>query len=392
MPFDWRFRNFKRDPQPFLNGAVIDAENARNNLVQNAGNGMEGYTPLESTLAAQAMEGYKPVIPATQSQLAAGASQAMEGYTPNSAGRPSVPNDMHGGMGQPDLEGYGESLQAASDAAAQEQAKEQQIADIESQIATLEKRIAENQTKLKNWNGGDVANKIAALEARKFFSQDPTSIWRWKQEKDYATQLAAKQKETDNTAKANAMIEIANDLDSIIVDDTMTSQDQKAYLSKLSNLKTLGEKAGVPKSVIDNIDAKIKEVKGETEQPTQEKPESVTEEDFNFEGGPRDVGEARAAKILQKDPEKLTQNELAALKRDIMSGKISVSNDTKNKIDNIYSQVIERDKKRVEADKKEAELLKKGKNLTSKDIEFLKGRKGLKYHTDDYGNEWFTKG
>lgn len=274
MPFDWRFRNFKRDPQPFLNGAVIDAENARNNLVQNAGNDMEGYTPLESTLAAQAMEGYKPVVPATQSQLAAGASQAMQGYTPNSAGRPSVPNDMHGGMGQPDLEGYGESLQAASDAAAQAQAKEQQIANIESQIVTLEKRIADNTAKLKNWNGGDVANKVAALEARKFFSQDPTSIWRWKQDKDYATQLAAKQNGTDNTAKANAMIEIANDLDSIIVDDKMTSQDQKAYLSKLSNMKTLGEKTGVPKSVIDSINAKIKEVKGENNSEESNKRDS----------------------------------------------------------------------------------------------------------------------
>ena len=272
MPFDWRFRNFKRDPQPFLNGAVIDEEEARKALVENAGNSMEGYAPLESSLAAQAMEGYKPVVPATQSQLAAGASQSMQGYTPNSVGRPSVPNEMHGGMGQPDLEGYGESLQAASDAAGQAQAKEQQIADIESQIKTLQTRIAENQAKLKNWNGGDVANKVAALEARKFFSQDPTSIWRWKQEKDYATQLAAKQKETDNTAKANAMIEIANDLDSIIVDDTMTSQDKKAYLSKLSNMKTLGEKAGVPKSVIDNIDAKIKEVKGDGgEQTSREK-------------------------------------------------------------------------------------------------------------------------
>ena len=392
MPFDWRFRNFKRDPQPFLNGAVIDAENARNNLVQNAGNSMEGYTPLESTLAAQAMEGYKPVVPATQGQLAAGASQAMQGYTPNSAGRPSVPNDMHGGMGQPDLEGYGESLQAASDAAAQEQAREQQIADIESQIATLEKRIAENQAKLKNWNGGDVANKVAALEARKFFSQDPTSIWRWKAQMDENRRIAEKSNSSNDTAKANAMIEIANDLDSIIVDDKMTSQDQKAYLSKLSNMKTLGEKAGVPKSVIDDIDKKIKEVKGETEQPTQEKPESVTEEDFDFEGGPRDVGEARATKILQKDPEKLTQNELATLKRDIQRGKISVSNETKNKIDKIYSQVIDRDKKRVEDQKKEDKLLKKGKNLSSDDLEFLKGRKGLKHHTDSYGNEWYTRG
>ena len=390
MPFDWRFRNFKRDPQPFLNGAVIDEEAARKALIENAGNGMEGYTPLESSLAAQAMEGYKPVVPATQSQLAAGASQAMQGYTPNSVGRPSVPNDMHGGMGQPDLEGYGDSLQAASDAAGQAQAREQQIADIQSQIKALQTRIAENQAKLKNWNGDDVVNKVAALEARKFFSQDPTSIWRWKQDKDYATQLAAKQNETDNTAKANAMIEIANDLDSIIVDDTMTSQDQKAYLSKLSNLKTLGEKAGVPKSVIDNINAKIAEVKRKDKQVTEEKPESVAEEDFDFEGGPRDIGEARATKILQKDPEKLTQQELTTLKRDIKSGKISVSNETKNKIDKLHSQVIDRDNKKNESIKKAKGLVGK-KNLTSKDIEFMSGMKGFKKKSDDFGNIWFEE-
>lgn len=379
MPFDWRFRNFKRDPQPFLNGAVIDAENARNNLVQNAGNSMEGYTPLESTLAAQAMEGYKPVVPATQSQLAAGASQAMEGYTPNSVGRPSVPNDMHGGMGQPDLEGYGESLQAASDAAAQEQAREQQIADIESQIATLEKRIAENQAKLKNWNGGDVANKVAALEARKFFSQDPTSIWRWKQDKDYATQLAAKQNGTDNTAKANAMIEIANDLDSIIVDDKMTSQDQKAYLSKLSNMKTLGEKAGVPKSVIDSINAKIKEVKGENKTASENQSSSEYKKGTDVENADK------AADELLAKPD-LTQGDIAKFKRN----NPKVSDDKLLELNKKHNELIERDKKKNEAIKKARSLVGK-KNLSSKDIEFMSGMKGFKKKSDNYGNIWFEE-
>lgn len=240
------------------------------------------YLPADGSLAqmyANSMEGYHPLqlpVQKTPAELAADASQSMAGYTRNNMDnyRPNIMGEQVPGGQQPapDLNGYGESLQAASDAAGQAQAREQQIADIQSQIETLQARIAENQAKLKNWNGDDVVNKVAALEARKFFSQDPTSIWRWKQDKDYAAQLAAKQKETDNTAKANAMIEIANDLDSIVVDNTMTSQDQKAYLSKLSNMKTLGEKAGVPKSVIDNIDAKIKEVKGDGgEQTSREK-------------------------------------------------------------------------------------------------------------------------
>ena len=387
MPFDWRFRNFKRDPQPFLNGAVTDAENARNNLIQNAGNSMEGYTPLESTLAAQAMEGYRPVVPATQSQLAAGAAQAMEGYTPNSVGRPSVPNDMHGGMGQPDLEGYGESLQAASDAAGQAQAKEQKIADIESQIATLEKRIAENQAKLQNFAGN--ADQIAALEARKINAADPTSIWRWKEDRDNARRIANAQNKPNDTAKANALIEATNTIENMVVDPSMDTPTKNAMLSKLADIKSNLQKNGLPTKMVDD---KMSEIKGENKQVVTEEPETDKPKDFEFEGTDREQGEARATRILQKDPEKLTQNEIMTLKRDIQSGKISVSNETKNKIDKIHSQIIDRDKKRVEADKKEERLLKKGKNLSSEDLEFLKGRKGLKHHSDSYGNEWYTRG
>lgn len=250
MPFDWRFRNFKREPEPFLNGAVIDAENARNNLVQNAGNDMEGYTPLESTLAAQAMEGYKPVVPATQSQLAAGASQAMQGYTPNSAGRPSVPNDMHGGMGQPDLEGYGESLQAASDAAAQAQAKEQQIADIESQISALEKRIAENKTKLQKWTGN--ADQIAAIEARKINSQDPTMIWRWKMGQDAAKQqraddlkrIEAEKQKTEAKNKQMNQYKIDNILQSTMPTQNMTRDKMDMAVKQLNDAEELAKNYG----------------------------------------------------------------------------------------------------------------------------------------------------
>lgn len=256
MPFDWRFRNFKRDPQPFLNGAIIDAENARNNLVQNAGNSMEGYAPLESTIAAQNMEGYRPIVPATQSQLAAGASQAMQGYTPNSVGRPSVPNNMHGGMGQQDLEGYGESLQAASDAVAQAQAKEQQIADIESQIATLEKRIADNKVKLKNFSGN--ADKIAAIEARKINVNDPTSIWRWKVDRDEARRIADAQNKPNDTVRANALIDANNTLDSMIIDDSLDTPTKNAMLSKLADVKSSLEKNGFDTTRVNSMISKLK--------------------------------------------------------------------------------------------------------------------------------------
>lgn len=387
MPFDWRFRNFKRDPQPFLNGAVIDAENARKALIENAGNSMEGYTPLESTLATQVMEGYRPIIPATQGQLAAGASQAMQGYTPNSLGRPSVPNYMHGGMGQPDLDGYGESLQAASDAAGLAVAKEQKIADIQNEIATLEKRIAENTVKLKNFTSN--ADQIAAIEARKINTADPTSIWRWKVDREETRRIANEQNKSKDIAKTNALIEATNTIENMVVDPSMDTPTKNAMLSKLADIKSNLQKNSLPTKIVDD---KISEIKGENKQVVTETPETAKAEDFKFEGTDREQGEARAARILQKDPEKLTQNEITTLKRDIQNGKISVSNETKNKIDKIHSQIIERDKKRVEDQKKEDRLLKKGKNLSSEDLEFLKGRKGLKHHSDSYGNEWYTRG
>lgn len=320
--------------------------------------------------AAQSMAGYKPSVD-INSQM------AMQGYAP-------ADNSMKGGNAQPNLEGYGESLQAASYAAAQAQAVEQQKAELQSQIDALQQRIDSNKAKLQNWAGN--ANQIAAIEARKINSQDPTMIWRWKSQMDENRRLANAQGNGSNdAAKANAAYEIQNDLDSMIVDDTMDSATQKTYLSKLANLKTLAQKNGLK---TDSIDAKIKEVKGET---NQQKPESDNEEDFDFEGGPRDVGEARATRILQKDPEKLTQNEIMTLKRDIQSGKISVSNETKNKIDKIHSQIIDRDKKRVEDQKKEDAIIKRGKGVTSTEIEWMKGRKNVKLRTDSNGNQWFER-
>lgn len=363
MPFDWRFRNFKRDPEPFLNGAVIDAENARNNLVQNAGNDMEGYRPLASTLAAQVMEGYKPVVPATQSQLAAGASQAMQGYTPNVAGRPFVPNNMHGGMGRPDLEGYGESLQAASDAAAQKIKKEQDIADIESQIAFLEKRIAENKVKLQNFAGN--ADQIAAIEARKINTADPTSIWRWKVDRDEARRIAKMEKE--NTKKlnaANALIEATNTIENMVVDPLMDTSTKNSMLSKLADIKSNLQKQKLPTKMVDD---KIKEIKGESVQTT----EASANTGLPFRGTPKEKGTAQADNIIQKGIEKVTQKEIKELKRQVESGELIVNNEKMNEIDDLYNKVVDRDNQRAlsrryEEARKKFNIPKERWNLMSK--------------------------
>ena len=367
MSFNW---NFRREPD-LTNyiGAQIGPYNA-------------------SRIASENMRGYRPNTAFTTGTPAEQAAAAMNGYRPNpQGGQFSVPNVMHGGMGQPNLEGYGESLQAASDAAA----REQQIADIESQIANLEKRIAVNTAKLRSFTGN--ADRIAAIEARKINGADPTSIWRWKANLDETRRVANEQNKPNDTAKVNALIEATNTIENMVVEPSMDTPTKNAMLSKLADIKSNLQKNGIPPNIVD---AKIKEIKGETkqdvaEEPKTEEPEVETEE-LKFDGTKGEQGEANAAKILQKNFEKITQKEINALIQDINSGKIYVSNETKNKINKLKEQLIDRDKKRAEDKAKEDRLLKKGKNLSSDDLEFLKLPKGLVHHSDSLGNEWYTRG
>lgn len=230
MAINWNFRR-----QPDLTnyiGAQVDPYNA-------------------SRIASENMQGYRPNAAFTPGTPAEQAAAAMQGYTQNpQGGQFSVPNDMHGGMGQSDLEGYGESLQAASDAAAQAQAveqeaaaKEQQKAELQSQISALEARIKENTAKLQNWSGN--ANQIAAIEARKINSQDPTMIWRWKMGQDAAKQqraedLARIQAEKDK-AKEEQKQYLINKISATLPTMTIgwnTSPEQvQAYKNTLAGLK-----------------------------------------------------------------------------------------------------------------------------------------------------------
>lgn len=269
--------------------------------------------------AAQSMAGYKPSVD-INSQM------AMQGYAPSDS-------SMKGGNAQPNLEGYGESLQAASDAAAQAQAVEQQKAELQSQISALENRIAENTAKLQNWTGN--ANQIAAIEARKINSQDPTMIWRWKSQLDENRRLANSQGNGSNdVAKANAAYEIQNDLDSIIVDDKMDSATQKTYLSKLANLKTLAQKNGLK---TDSIDAKIREVKGETETSGKKSGPEGTE----YEGTSREQWDNEAEELLGKP--NLTQGDIMKFKQK----NPNISNEVRQKLEAKHSQLIESDKKKT---------------------------------------------
>lgn len=115
--------------------------------------------------AQQGMEGYNP--------NAANAAAQMQGYAPT----PVVDAGSQGGA-----VARGNAMQVSQQQAIQEQAANQnaqRIEQIKAQIAEIEKRIATNTAKLQNFTGN--TDQIAAIEARKINSQDPTSIWRWKE-------------------------------------------------------------------------------------------------------------------------------------------------------------------------------------------------------------------
>ena len=154
-----------------------------------------------SRAASEAMAGYIPAEADpnnpyyTQGIPSENAAALMQGYTeeqpaPYVGRTPENMNNAGQGEGyqfnDPEYDAYMQQQEKAANEAA---AKEQKIADIKSQIQTLETRIAENTKKLQGWGG--VANQIAALEARKINSQDPTMVWRWKAQQDAAKEQRA---------------------------------------------------------------------------------------------------------------------------------------------------------------------------------------------------------
>lgn len=163
-----------------------------------------------------------------------------------------------------------DEAQKAQALQAQQAGQQKRIEDIQNEIATLEKRIAENTTKLQNFAGN--ADQIAAIEARKINSADPTSVWRWKVDRDEARRIANAQNKPNDVARANALIEANNILDSMIINDSLDTPTKNAMLSKLADVKTNLEKNGLPTK---DVDKKIELLKGNGEQTTRE--ESTTD-------------------------------------------------------------------------------------------------------------------
>jgi len=133
---------------------------------------------------------------------------------------------------------------------AQQAGQQKRIADIQNEIVTLEKRIAENTAKLQNFTGN--ADQIAAIEARKINGQDPTSIWRWKegvnqQRINRQQDLERIEKEKKLTEEKNLKInrnKIDNILQTTMPTQNMTRDKMDMAVKQLNDAEELAKNYG----------------------------------------------------------------------------------------------------------------------------------------------------
>lgn len=224
-----------------------------------------------------------------------------------------------------------DEAQKAQALQAQQAGQQKRIADIQNEIATLEKRIAENTAKLQNFTGN--TDQIAAIEARKINAQDPTSIWRWKVDRDEARRIANAQNKPNDTARANALIEATNTIENMVVDPSMDTPTKNAMLSKLADIKSNLQKNGLPTKMVDD---KISEIKGETETSKTKGPEGT-----EYEGTSREQWDNEAEELLGKP--NLTQGDIMKFKQK----NPNISNEVRQKLEAKHSELIESDKKKA---------------------------------------------
>lgn len=226
MAFEWNFRELMR---PRLADAY--ARRTYETLPEQPVNPMptqmdpqgQGWLAAQQARNAQNMQGYVP-------------NEAKQGYGQDYEDRAQ---SITGEVGQ---DYYGNAGGDRGVAAAQ--VTPNQIKDLQSQIEVIEKRLAENKAKLKNWTGN--GNQIAAIEARKINAQDPTSVWRWKQGQDQAMTIRKQdldriEKEKEKTKEEQKQF-IRNKLAATLPTMTIgwgTSPEQiQQYKNTLAGLKT----------------------------------------------------------------------------------------------------------------------------------------------------------
>lgn len=205
--------------------------------------GMDGYKPGTP----QAPQGYVP-YEATLNQR--GLSNNMQPDNSVIPGTTYQPDNF--GNRQPEAVTQMEAEQQAQQAQEQEAAaKQQRIQEIEAEIAEIEQRIAERKRGMSA-NEDALNTQLAAIEARKINSQDPTSIWRWKagmdaQKAQRAEDLERVEKEKKLSEEKNLKInrnKIDNILQSTMPTKNMTRDKMDMAVKQLNDAEELAKNYG----------------------------------------------------------------------------------------------------------------------------------------------------
>lgn len=178
---------------------------------------------------------------------------SMQGYQP---GQQVAPSNAY------EMTNYGKNLQAQAEPMEQNfnpsfgyDEREAKIAQLEQQIAMVKERIARNERALSGKSYEDANNQIAALEMRKINSQDPTTIWRWQQQRQDALDANA------NTA-ANAIEHFKNKVN--MWKRTPASNTVEGIEQQISNLNSTiveGENIGADVSELYLVLDKLEKAK-----------------------------------------------------------------------------------------------------------------------------------
>lgn len=247
MAFEWNFRELMR---PRLADAY--ARRTYETLPEQPANPMptqldpqgQGWIAAQQARNAQSMQGYIP-------------NDAKQGYGYDYEDRSqSIPGEV--GQDYYGTAGGDKGATAAT-------IVPEKIKSLESQIAQLEQRIAANKQKLQNWGG--VENQIAALEARKINRQDPTSVWRWKQDRDTQQKnriddqkrIEAQKALNDAKEKLINRYKIDAILKSAKADPYMTRDQKKAMLMTLNDAMRDAQIHN-DKEYIDNVQVALDEL------------------------------------------------------------------------------------------------------------------------------------
>ena len=152
---------------------------------------------------------------------------SMQGYQP---GQQVVSSNAY------DMTNYGKNLQAQAEPMEQNfnpsfgyDERNAKISQLEQQIAMVKERIARNERALTGKSYEDANNQIAALEMKKINSSDPTTLWRWQQQRQDTNAANA------NT-RANAAAQFANTVDMWV--NTRPAPTTEGIAQQISNINS----------------------------------------------------------------------------------------------------------------------------------------------------------